>query len=186
MRRNANIAAALAALTLILAVGLVAWAWPKMKTLNADEAQARAGVVAIVNQPITHLPRTAQAEVFSPGWFHSGASKPDFNTVDVRQTQEFPYANSTYVTSDVTPDEMFIGSDLEFNAMTKVFYQDRSLPKKRLTEPEMLEINGLYRVIGHDEQALATPRAAIAGAALLVLFLAAAPFLFFRRSGAGG
>jgi hypothetical protein len=32
--------------------------------------------------------------------------------------------------------------------MTKYFYLDRTLPKKKLTEAEMLEINKLYRVIG--------------------------------------
>jgi hypothetical protein len=39
--------------------------------------------------------------------------------------------------------------------MTKYFYTDRSVPKKRLTEAEMLEINRLYRIIGHDEEQLA-------------------------------
>jgi hypothetical protein len=38
---------------------------------------------------------------------------------------------------------------LEFNAQTKYFYTDRSLPKKKLTEAEMEEINQLYRIIGH-------------------------------------
>ena len=38
--------------------------------------------------------------------------------------------------------------------MTKYFYTDRSVPKKRLTEAEMLEINKLYRVIGHYQHEL--------------------------------
>jgi hypothetical protein len=38
--------------------------------------------------------------------------------------------------------------------MTKYFYIDRSLPKKKLTEAEMLEINKLYRVIGACEEQL--------------------------------
>ena len=38
--------------------------------------------------------------------------------------------------------------------MTKYFYEDRSLPKKRLTEVEMLEINLLYRIIGKCEEQL--------------------------------
>ena len=50
---------------------------------------------------------------------------------------------------------MWDGRELEFNAMTKYFYVDRTLPKKRLTEAEMLEINRLYRVIGSTEQKLA-------------------------------
>jgi hypothetical protein len=43
---------------------------------------------------------------------------------------------------------MWAAKDLEFNSMTKYFYLDRTLPKKKLTEAEMLEINKLYRVIG--------------------------------------
>ena len=46
---------------------------------------------------------------------------------------------------------MFRGSDLEFNPMTKYFYTDRSLPKKKLQEYEMLEINRFYRIIGQFE-----------------------------------
>ncbi len=79
-----------------------------------------------------------------------------------------------------------MASELEINAMTKFFYTDRSLPKKQLSEPEMLEINRLYRTIGRDEQALARPEAAIAGALLLVLLLVSAAFLFVRRSAGRG
>ena len=39
--------------------------------------------------------------------------------------------------------------------MTKYFYTDRSVPKKKLTEEEMLEINRLYRIIGQDQDRLA-------------------------------
>lgn len=49
---------------------------------------------------------------------------------------------------------MFIGSELEFNKMTKYFYVDRTLPKKRLSDAEMVEINSLYRVIGRDKPAI--------------------------------
>jgi hypothetical protein len=38
--------------------------------------------------------------------------------------------------------------------MTKFFYTDRSLPKRKLTEAEMLQINDLYRVIGRCNQQL--------------------------------
>jgi len=38
--------------------------------------------------------------------------------------------------------------------MTKYFFTDRLVPKKRLTEAEMLEINRLYRIIGHGERQL--------------------------------
>jgi len=58
------------------------------------------------------------------------------------------------VTSDVNPGVVFVGPELEFNSMTKYFYVDRSLPKKKLTEAEMLEINRLYRIIGTCEEKL--------------------------------
>ena len=75
--------------------------------------------------------------------------------MDVRITQEKIYDKYGYVSSDLNPGVAFVGRELEFNAMTKYFYLDRSLPKKKLTEPEMLEINRLYRIIGHCEQELA-------------------------------
>lgn len=91
---------------------------------------------------------------FQPGWFHEGAIKPDFSTVDIRGTQESPYAQHEYVTSDLNPGVVLLGRQLEFNAMTKYFYQDRSVPKKKLAEAEMLEINRLYRIIGACERKL--------------------------------
>lgn len=121
--------------------------------LDAAAAQAKQRVIEIVNQPIAHLPRTEEAAVFSPGWFHPGAVRPDFSKVDIRATQELTYAGDRYVTSDLNPTEMFVGNDLEFNAMTKYFYVDRTLPKARLSEGEMIEINNLYRIIGRDEEA---------------------------------
>jgi hypothetical protein len=109
----------------------------------------------IVNQPVTQLKRTPDMIVGDyPGWFHPGAIKPNFNTVDVRTTQKFDYDQFPYVTSTLNPGVMFIGHDLEFNSMTKYFITDRSVPKKKLTEAEMLEINRLYRIIGHCEQQL--------------------------------
>jgi hypothetical protein len=111
----------------------------------------------IVNQPVTHLKRTPDMDVseYGPGgWFHPGAIKPDFNTVDVRKTQQLDYEGHQYVTSDVNPGVVFLGSELEFNSMTKYFYTDRSVPKKKLTEAEMLQINDLYRTIGKCEAQL--------------------------------
>ena len=46
------------------------------------------------------------------------------------------------------------GRYLEFNAMTKYFYTDRTVPKKRLTRAEMEEINRRYRVIVRCESDL--------------------------------
>ena len=148
--------------------------------LDADAAAAKQRIMEIVNKPITHLPRTDEAAVFSPGWFHPGADKPDFNTVDVRATQQFIYDNDNYVTSDLNPTEMFIGRELEFNAMTKYFYADRSLPKAKLSEAEMQEINRLYRVIGRDEQARAARDRTTVVLVLVAVVLIAALFLIRR------
>lgn len=119
-------------------------AWQKELDAAADK------VKAIVNQPVVAYRRVPgmSVSVYSPGWFHAGASKPDFATVDVRQSQDLGFAKNKYVTSDLNPGLVFLGSDLEFNGMTKYFYTNRNLPKKRLTEPEMVEINRLYRIIG--------------------------------------
>jgi len=119
-----------------------------------DDAIAR--VKAIVNQPVRAMPRTPDMEVSisSPGWFHAGAMKPDFNTIDIRTTRETKFDQKPYITSDLNPGVVFVGPETEFNSMTKFFYVDRSLPKKKLTEAEMVEINSLYRVIGKCEDKL--------------------------------
>ena len=128
----------------------------QIAAIQAQKDAAVASVQQIVNQPVTHLKQTSDmsVSVYSPGWFHEGASAPDFDNVDVRKTQEFTYQEHTYVTSDLNPGEVFLGNELEFNSMTKYFYTDRSLPKKKLTEAEMLQINDLYRVIGRCNKQL--------------------------------
>ena len=167
----------------------------QLAAVRADENAAIEKVVKIVNQPVTHLKRDytpGMVSEYSPGWFHKGAETPDFNTVDVRLTQEFPYAAHPYVSSDLNPTEMFIGAELEFNAMTKYFYTDRRLPKKKLTQAEMIEINRLYRIIGADEKKIADlrsgPRAgadisrfAPVAASIVALSLAAFFFLKMKR-----
>jgi hypothetical protein len=115
-------------------------------------------VETIVCQPVAAFRRDPgyDVSVYGPGgWFHPGAMTPDFNSVDVRKSQELPYAAHPWVSSDITPNMMFRGSDLEFNSMTKLFYTNRSLPKKRLSEAEMLQINSLYRTIGHCQSVIA-------------------------------
>lgn len=156
------------------------WTLPGIGKANAEAARTEQKVVEIVNQQVTHLPRSGSFSVFSPGWFHAGATEPDFNNVDIRTTQELTYDG--YVTSDLNPTEMFIGRELEFNAMTKYFYTDRSLPKQRLSGPEMVEINGLYRVIGHDQQAVLMRRLTIAGLVVVGLCLGSALLLLGRRA----
>ena len=123
----------------------------QIAALQLELTNAWQQVIEIVDQPVKAYVRSENtpASVYSPGWFHAGASTPDFNTVDVRQSQELIYAAHTYVTSDLNPGVVFLGRDLEFNSMTKLFYVDRSLPKHKLSEAEMLEINRLYRIIGH-------------------------------------
>jgi len=129
-----------------------------------DDAMAR--VKRIVNQPVTTLRMTDDMDVFvlSENWFHPGAMRPDFNNVDIRPTQDLFYAQHHYMSSPANPGLCFLGSELEFNSMTKFFYTDRSLPKKKLTEAEMLEINRLYRIIGQCETKIAAQPGGIAGA----------------------
>jgi hypothetical protein len=128
----------------------------QIAAIKAQKNDAIFSVQHIVNQPITHLKRTPSLNVaiYTPAWFHDGALTPDFDHVDIRTTQELVYQGHKYVSSDANPTEAFLGDELEFNSMTKYFYTDRSLPKKKLTEAEMLQVNDLYRVIGHCNQQL--------------------------------
>lgn len=121
----------------------------QLAALELERTNAWQRVLEIVNQPVHAFVRPPHYPVsVYPGWFHAGATKPDFNTVDVRQSQELVYTNRQYVTSDLNPGMMFLGRELEFNGMTKFFYTNRSLPKHKLSEAEMIEINQLYRIIG--------------------------------------
>jgi hypothetical protein len=146
---------------------------PLRDEMNAAIEQVK----RIVNQPVPALPRPpgTPVETFSPGWFHEGAAKPNFASVDVTATQQFPYEQFEYVTSDLNPGVMFRGRDLEFNAMTKYFYVDRSQPKKRLNATEMAEINRLYRIIGARERDLAQPQAATTPTKILLDTLSFVP-----------
>jgi hypothetical protein len=157
---------------------LAAWIWfqPMLKAQDAAATNPLSGtpaeqvaalqlamtnawqkVIQIVNQPVRAFAESEnmRPSVYSPGWFHPGALTPDFNTVDVRKSQELSYASQPYVTSDLNPGIVFLGPELEFNSMTKLFYVNRSLPKHKLSEAEMLEINRLYRIIGHCRSELA-------------------------------
>jgi len=129
----------------------------KRAALESEMKYAMDQVRAIVNQPVQALARTSEMQVstYKPGWFHQGAIKPDFKTVDVRATQDLNYGKNEFVTSDITPGLAWLGSQLEFNSMTKYFYTDYNVPKKKLTQEEMLEVNRLYRIIGRCEDELA-------------------------------
>jgi len=125
--------------------------------VKAEMESAIHQVEKIVNQTVPAYRRAPGMHwsEFHPGWFHEGATKPDFNHVDVRASRETSnYEEHEYVTSDLNPGLVWRGRDLEFNANTKYFYTNRTFPKKRLTEAEMLEINRLYRIIGKCEQQL--------------------------------
>jgi hypothetical protein len=125
--------------------------------VKAEMESAIHQVEKIVNQTVPAYPRSKgmRVSVSQPGWFHPGATKPDFNHVDVRASRETAaFDQHEYCTSDLNPGLVWRGRDLEFNANTKYFYTNRTFPKKRLTEAEMLEINRLYRIIGKCEQQL--------------------------------
>ena len=129
----------------------------QLAAAELEMTNACARVLRIVNRPVTYFRAGPGIEIsiYHPGWFHDGAEKPDFNNVDIRTTQTLNYAKDKYVSSDLNPGIYFLGEDLEFNPNTKWFYADRSRPKRKLTEEEMVEINGLYRVIGKCETEIA-------------------------------
>jgi hypothetical protein len=122
-----------------------------------DLSDATERVKQIVNQPAPSVPITPDMKVswYGDMWFHPGAGRPDFNNVDIRKTQDLSnYSRFEYVSSNMTRTVAFPGSELEFNPNTKFFYTDRSVPKKKLTEAEMIEINRLYRIIGKCQDEL--------------------------------
>jgi hypothetical protein len=127
----------------------------EIATLQLQLTNAWLQVDAIVNQlvPAYRYDPNDRVSIYSPGWFDPGAMTPDFNNVDVRKSQQLIYT-AQWVSSDISPTMMFRGSDLEFNAMTKMFYTNRDLPKKKLTEAEMVQINSLYRIIGRSQTAI--------------------------------
>ncbi len=127
----------------------------KLAALQKEMRDAVAKVEYIINQPAATTQRGAQMRVWEyEYWFHPGATKPDFNTIDVRNTQGAQYDGEDYVCLKSQPNTVWVGHDLEFNPMTKFFYLDRSIPKKKLTNEEMVEINRLYRIIGRCDKEL--------------------------------
>lgn len=124
-------------------------------TLEMNRAVDR--VKEIVNRPAPFVaPQDGMKITWWDGsWFHPGADTPDYLTVDISKTRENPYQGYDYVGTNLHPDMVFAGRDLEFNSKTKLYYADRSLPKRKLTRAEMAEINRLYRVIGRCRADLA-------------------------------
>jgi len=185
LRRGAVPSVALYGLSCFLLATVIAafWMITSIERFNTETGLAKREVAEIVNQPVGHLTRSGPVTLFSPGWFHPGAIRPDFGTVDVRITQKFPY--SGFVSSDLNPTEMFMGSELEFNSMTKYFYTNPALPKRRLSEGEMIKINGLYRIIGRGEEATTSRWLALIGIVALGICLAATLLLLVRRTRLG-
>ena len=124
----------------------------RIQELRDNEKAAARRVREIVNQPATQVAITPGMKVGNWGdaWFHPGAEIPDFDHVDIRLSQETNYAKSGWLcaTSNMNPGIAFPTEDLAFNSKTKYFYTDRSVPKRKLTEDEMLEVNRQYRIIG--------------------------------------
>jgi len=127
----------------------------QIAALKKEKDEALFKIQDIVNQPVTHLKRTPDMVVeHFTDWGKHDVVTPDFDTVDIRATQQKMFDGCQYVTCDLNPGEVFIGTELEFNEMTKYFYNDFTVPKKKLTEPEMVEINQLCRVIGRCNRQL--------------------------------
>jgi len=128
---------------------------PQIDRIERERLSTINRIKAIVNQKVRSYTKTNSMQVGSyPYWFHEGALVPKFDTVDVRATQEASYDKYDYVTSDLNPGIVWRGKDLEFNSMTKFFYEDRSVPKKKLTSSEMEEINRLYRIVARCDAEL--------------------------------
>jgi hypothetical protein len=127
-------------------------------TIQRDERRAVQRVIDIVNQPLEQFPITRGMSVaYFPTWFHPGAETPDFTNVDVTQFEDdknYEVPSYEYCTSPLCQGIAFRLSDVGFNSKTKMFYVDRSLPKKRLTIEEMKEINTQYRTIARCYNAL--------------------------------
>lgn len=116
--------------------------------LKKERDDAIEQVKKIVNQPVPRFARQPGMRVLVET-YDPGAPTPDFDHVDVRQTQQLLNATQPpFVTCSLASGIVFRSADTEFNEMTKYFIINRSVPKKKLTESEMLEINRLYRIIG--------------------------------------
>jgi hypothetical protein len=125
---------------------------PQVADARAKLGEALAKARAMINQPVTSYPMTeelrAKASLYEDGWFHPGADIPNFIDIHIERSQE-PYGSQyEWVTSNLTPGLVFRSADCEYNAATKFFYMDRTVPKKKLTQPEMLRLDAIYHQIG--------------------------------------
>ena len=115
-----------------------------------DAAMGR--VRGIVNQTPPTVPKPPpNAESYHYG-FHPGALTPDFAHADLYSTREL--WKGDFVNMDAAPGVFYRSADCEFNPQTKFFYTNRDVPKKRLTNAEIVEVVRLYRAIAADQLVL--------------------------------
>jgi len=129
----------------------------KEALLKLSLRQAELRIQAIVNQPIPPMERTRTMRVWTypRHWYDGGPIRPNFAMADIRTTQKAMYDEYEYVRSESNADWIYRGRDLEYNALTRYFYNDMTLPKKKLSETEMVEINTHFRTIARCERELA-------------------------------
>jgi hypothetical protein len=128
----------------------------QMAAVKKEKAEAFFQAQDIVNQPVRSLKRTPDMVVMRfADWGKYDVVTPDFDYVDMRATQQKLFDGYQYVACDLNPGVVFVGNELEFNERTKYFYNDFRVPKKKLTEAEMLEVNRLCRIIGRCNRELA-------------------------------
>jgi hypothetical protein len=120
--------------------------------LNREYAAALKRATDIINQEVPGVPIVAGMKLgdWRDGpWFHPGAVTPDFLNVDIRPTQENTnYAPYDYITSNFHKGIAYPADQVAFNSNTKLLYLDRTTPKKKLTEAEMLQVNALFHIMG--------------------------------------
>jgi hypothetical protein len=120
--------------------------------LAQDLREAVARVREIVNQPVTQLPVDVAMSIGTyNGWYGGRPPPPDFENADVRTTQDTShYQDHDYGTSPLKPGIAFKLDEVAYNSQLNFFYVDPTVPKKKLSQNELEEINGLYREIGND------------------------------------
>jgi hypothetical protein len=127
----------------------------KVAKAQKDLRDAIEKVKGIVNQPVAMVPRNFRMKVEAlDSFFPDPATKPDFNTVDIKTTRRKDYDQFEFVCLKSNPTVVWVGKTLEFNPMTRYFYDDLSVPKKKLTDDDMDEIDRLYKIIGRCEAEL--------------------------------
>jgi hypothetical protein len=127
----------------------------KIGKAQRDLRDAIEKVKGIINQPVPMVPRNFRMKVEAlDAFFPDPATKPDFNSVDVKTTRRQDYDQFEFVCLKSNPSVVWVGKTLEFNPSTRYFYEDLSVPKKKLTDDDMAEINRLYKIIGRCEAEL--------------------------------